>query len=212
MTAPTTTTAEKTDKKTKKTSKRNSREVSFDQIREYNGLLVQAYQQAQAESDAVLTPSAKKALNLILKGEFDKILAVPKNKVTNKRSAFSFYADAHRERATKDNPTVPEGLEIRALMHEDWKVLSDEKKLPFVKLAEVDKERHNEQVKTRDELAEKQKATDRVNLMAEVQQRFHELQAPVAAAPAVVARVPETPAAVEAAPKAVKKRTKKEKE
>ena len=61
-------------------------------------------------------------------------------------SAYFFYIQERREALKKEKPNL-ENKELIKTMGEEWNKLSDEEKKPYVKKAEADKKRYQEDMK-----------------------------------------------------------------
>ena len=61
-------------------------------------------------------------------------------------SAYFFYIQERRETLKKEKPNL-ENKELIKTMGEEWNKLSDEEKKPYVKKAEADKKRYQEDMK-----------------------------------------------------------------
>lgn len=61
-------------------------------------------------------------------------------------SAYFFYIQERRETLKKEKPSL-ENKELIKTMGEEWNKLSDEDKKPYVKKAEADKKRYQEEMK-----------------------------------------------------------------
>ncbi|KAI8324588.1 nonhistone chromosomal protein 6A [Martensiomyces pterosporus] len=59
-------------------------------------------------------------------------------------SAYMFFSQANRERVKTENPDVSFG-QIGKILGGEWKVLSDSDKAPYLKKAEADKKRYEEE-------------------------------------------------------------------
>ena len=68
-----------------------------------------------------------------------------RNQPKRPKTSYMFYCDESRSTVVKKNPTFKLG-DVSKAMGKEWKKLSDKKKEKFVKLAEADKKRYEEEM------------------------------------------------------------------